>query len=79
MTHILISMPGQFQNAFPNFVLSDGFKIGSVEEHTQDAYSVEVEVQKGGSQSKARFSMLRKDIGRKKGALMTKSIQLLPG
>ena len=65
---------GQFQNAFPELVGLSKYSIQEVEETSSDSYSVVVEVERREKKVSVKFVLVRKDIGRKKGALMTKSL-----
>lgn len=66
------SMPaGQFQNAFPELVGLTDYTIEGTEQQPGDSYHVDVAVTKGGKATGFRFLLVRKDIGRKKGSLMT--------
>ena len=69
-------MAGQFQNAFPMLVGLEDYSIESIatEESTAE---VIVNVSSKSHQHKLCFKMVEKDIGRKKGAFMTKSLVLL--
>ena len=68
---------GQFQNEFPELVGLTDYSIDSVQEGPNRSITVEVLVSKGSQEVTLRFLLLRKDVGRKKGALMTKSLTRL--
>lgn len=68
---------GQFQNAFPLMVGLEEFSLEKVEQRSEDMCDVTIQLRKAGKTCRACFHLVRKDIGRKKGALMTKSISLL--
>lgn len=74
-THI--GAAGQFQNAFPDLVNLSTYTLGNANEKDGGCFEVVADVKKGGKEQKLRFVLARKDIGRKKGALMTKSLSLI--
>jgi hypothetical protein len=50
------------------------YTIGDVEEKEGGCYEVVADVTKGLKKLRLKFVLARKDIGRKKGALMTRSL-----
>lgn len=71
---VLLPSAGQFQNAFPELVGLTGYAIDSIQETGPDTFSVAVTVTRHSAEARLRFLLVRKDVGRKKGALMTKSL-----
>jgi hypothetical protein len=65
---------GQFQNAFPELVMLSSYSISRVEEKEGGRYEVLADVKKGDKGLRLKFVLVRKDVGRKKGALMTRSV-----
>lgn len=74
IAHWLSPLAGQFQNAFPELVGLTNYHIKDIEETSSNSYSVVVEVERQADKAEVKFLLVRKDIGRKKGALMTKSL-----
>lgn len=68
---------GQFQNAFPDLVSLQDYQIKSVEDLENGQYRVTVEAICGAKTVALQFLLARKDIGRKKGALMTRQLLVL--
>jgi len=50
------------------------YSISTVEEKEGGCFEVVADVTKGGKNLRLKFVLARKDIGRKKGALMTRSL-----
>lgn len=55
----------------------DEYTVESIQQSVEDSAEVAVHVTKRGSKARYSFLLVRKDIGRKKGALMTKSLKAL--
>ena len=70
-------MAGQFQNAFPELVMLSTYSIEDSKDLKDGCHEVLADVKKGSSKRKYRFLLARKDVGRKKGALMTRTLTVL--
>jgi len=71
---LTFGLAGQFQNAFPELVMLSSYSISRVEEKEGGRYEVLADVKKGDKGLRLKFVLVRKDVGRKKGALMTRSV-----
>ena len=65
---------GQFQNEFSDLQNISSYEIQSVEEGSDGTHTVIVETECAGKSIGLKFILARKDIGRKKGALMTRQL-----
>lgn len=73
-------LQGQFQNAFPELINADSYELGQSSRSDEgDGVRVDVTVQQRGTTAGQGFCfvMKQKDIGRKKGCWMTKTIKKL--
>ena len=67
-------MTGQFQNEFSDLLLMQSYQIRSTEEEEGGNFVVSVETKCGSKSVGLKFILARKDIGRKKGSLMTRQL-----